>query len=136
MNNVFIEAFLGGMLIGLGAILLMLLNGRIAGISGILHGALTSFSIASLWRWAFIVGLVLAPLVASFGGFSLPASLPVDLTTLIVAGLIVGVGTKLGSGCTSGHGICGIGRLSKRSIVATMIFMSSAIVTVALTKFL
>lgn len=140
MNNLFVEAFIGGMLIGLGGILLMLLNGRIAGISGIVNGALSSFftkpALAqSWWRWAFILGLVIAPFMASMAGYQLPQSLPTDNMTLMIAGLIVGVGTQIGSGCTSGHGICGIGRLSKRSIVATMIFMLSAIVTVAITSF-
>lgn len=140
MNELFVEAFIGGMLIGLGAILLMLLNGRIAGISGIVNGALSSFftkpALAqSWWRWAFIGGLVMAPFIASIAGYQLPQSLPVDITTLSIAGLIVGVGTQIGAGCTSGHGICGIGRLSKRSIVATMIFMLSAIITVALVRF-
>ncbi|MCF2950003.1 YeeE/YedE family protein [Paraglaciecola aquimarina] len=134
MNNLYVEAFVGGMLIGLGAILLMLLNGRIAGISGIVNGALSGFSVQTFWRWAFILGLVVAPFVASITGFTLPTSLPVDTATLVIAGLIVGVGTQIGSGCTSGHGICGIGRLSKRSIVATMIFMGSAITTVAITN--
>ena len=146
MSNLFLQAFLGGMLIGLGAILLMLLNGRIAGISGILNGAFSSISTGSFsnfgpflshgwWRWAFLLGLVLAPFVASIAGYQLPTSLPTDNMTLMIAGLIVGVGTQIGSGCTSGHGICGIGRLSKRSIVATMIFMLSAIITVAITHF-
>ncbi len=130
----FIQAFIGGALIGLGAIVLMLLNGRVAGISGIINGAFSQFSKQGLWRWSFLVGLVAAPLLTAPFGYNLPTSLPINGITLVVAGLIVGIGTQLGSGCTSGHGICGIGRLSKRSIVATMVFMLSAFVTVAITQ--
>lgn len=129
----YIQGFLGGALIGLGAMVLMLLNGRVAGISGIIHGAVSQFSQQNFWRWAFICGLILAPFISAYFGIHLPTSMPIDATTLAIAGLVVGIGTQLGSGCTSGHGICGIGRLSKRSIVATMLFMLSAFVTVAIT---
>ncbi|MDU0354431.1 YeeE/YedE family protein [Paraglaciecola aquimarina] len=134
MEHNFVHAFIGGMLIGLGAVLLMLTNGRIAGISGIVNRAISSHSIAGLWRWGFILGLIVAPFVTSLWGFKLPESLPLDFFTLAISGLIVGIGTQIGSGCTSGHGICGIGRLSKRSIVATMTFMFSAMAVVTITR--
>lgn len=134
MTNIFIQAFLGGTLIGFGAVLLMITNGRIAGISGIVQGAVTSFSRTNGWRWAFLVGLVIAPILTAYMGFGLPDSLPVDTLTLSIAGFIVGAGTHIGSGCTSGHGICGIGRLSIRSIIATLTFMLVAILTVSVTR--
>jgi uncharacterized membrane protein YedE/YeeE len=134
MQHVFVQAFIGGTLIGLGAILLMLANGRVAGISGIVSTAISSFSRHDLWRWAFIVGLVVAPLITTLLGYSLPDNMPMDNLTLAAAGLVVGIGTQIGSGCTSGHGICGIGRLSKRSMVATVTFMLSAMLTVAFVK--
>lgn len=132
MESIYLQAFLGGLLIGAAALILMLFNGRIAGISGITHGAITSLAAAHWWRWLFLVGLIVAPLITALFGYGLPASIPVDLELLAIAGLIVGFGSHYGSGCTSGHGICGIGRLSKRSIVATCTFMLSAIVTVAI----
>ena len=132
MTELFVQAFIGGILIGCGAILLMITNGKIAGISGITHSVITSLSSENAWRWSFLVGLIVAPLVAAQFGFALPDSVPISVTVLAIAGFLVGVGTRIGSGCTSGHGICGIGRLSKRSIVATLTFMASAIVTVAI----
>lgn len=134
MESNFLQAFLGGMLIGLGAILLMWTNGRIAGVSGILHRALSDFAKSGLWRWAFILGLIVAPIMTSLVGYGLPEKIEVSIITLAIAGLLVGVGTQIGSGCTSGHGICGIGRLSKRSIIATITFMASAICTVAIIR--
>lgn len=136
MDTNFLYAFLGGALIGTGAIILMLTNGRIAGVSGIVSGAISSVNKIHLWRWGFILGLIFAPWLTAMFGFSLPSSLPTDNLTLAVAGLIVGVGTQIGAGCTSGHGICGIGRLSKRSIVATATFMSVAIMTVSIIRHL
>lgn len=135
-EHIFIQAFIGGMLIGAGAVTLMLFNGRIAGISGIAYGALSNFNTEGLWRWAFILGLIIAPLVTSLWGFTLPEVIPASLTTLAIAGLLVGFGTRLGSGCTSGHGICGLARLSKRSMVATFTFMASAIITVSVIRHL
>ncbi|MBA6222829.1 YeeE/YedE family protein [Colwellia sp. MB02u-18] len=131
MENIYIQALMGGGLIGVASLLLMLFNGRVAGVSGITHGAITSLAPANWWRWLFLVGLIIAPLITALFGYGLPTSMPVGLPQLAIAGLIVGVGTHYGSGCTSGHGICGIGRLSKRSLVATLTFMLSAIVTVA-----
>ncbi|MDY7575456.1 YeeE/YedE family protein [Actimicrobium sp. CCI2.3] len=113
----------GGVLIGIAAALLLFLNGRIAGISGILGGLMRPVRGDAGWRVAFVLGLVVAPLA-----WGLFAALPVvrieaGTATLIVAGLLVGLGTRYGSGCTSGHGVCGLSRLSPRSMVATAAFM-------------
>jgi uncharacterized membrane protein YedE/YeeE len=130
-----VSAAIGGALIGLSAVMLMLLTGRIAGISGIFGGLLDFRSEDKGWRIAFIAGLMLAPVVAGWIGYAMaPPQLPPGWTVIVAAGLLVGVGTRLGGGCTSGHGICGIARLSGRSIAATIIFMVTAIVTVALTR--
>ncbi|MFL9710081.1 YeeE/YedE family protein [Methylobacillus sp. Pita1] len=120
----------GGVLIGLAAALLLVMNGRIAGISGILGGLLKPSWRDSPWRICFLAGLLVAPWL-----YSLWAVLPVavvtsDIALLVPAGLLVGFGTRLGSGCTSGHGVCGLARLSPRSIVATMVFMAAAMLTV------
>lgn len=129
-----ISAAVGGALIGLSAVLLMLFNGRIAGVSGILGGLLGGSATDRFWRIAFIAGLIAAPLTAALVGYAVPRpQLPGNMITIAVAGLLVGFGTRLGSGCTSGHGICGISRLSPRSIAATGIFMIAAIIVVALT---
>lgn len=124
-----IPALLGGALIGLAAALLLLADGRIAGISGIFSGLLQG---KGGWRLSFLAGLSLAGVCGAVGA---PASLgrsPHSLAVLALAGLLVGVGTYFARGCTSGHGICGIGRFSKRSIVATLTFMLAGIATVAL----
>jgi hypothetical protein len=132
METIYLQALIGGILIGVAALILMLFNGRIAGISGITHSAITSLAPANWWRWLFLIGLITAPLITTLIGYGLPTSIPVGLPQLAIAGLLVGIGTHYGSGCTSGHGICGISRLSKRSVVATIIFMLSAIVTVSI----
>jgi uncharacterized membrane protein YedE/YeeE len=130
-----VSAGIGGGLIGLSAVLLMLLTGRIAGISGIFAGCLGFETSDKGWRVAFIAGLILAPLIASWIGYAMPSpQMPASWAVVIAAGLLVGFGTRLGGGCTSGHGICGIARLSGRSIVATAIFMLMAVVVVALTR--
>lgn len=126
----------GGVLIGLAAAMLLLLNGKIAGISGILGGLLRPRAGDIGWRVAFIAGLVAAPLV-----YRLAAPLPVvqvDTGTggLVVAGLLVGLGTRYGSGCTSGHGVCGLSRMSPRSLVATAAFMAAGFVTVGVARHL
>jgi uncharacterized membrane protein YedE/YeeE len=123
-------SLIGGMLIGAAAALLIVFNGRIAGISGILGGLLRPAKGDMLWRLAFLGGMLAAPLV-----YGLAAQLPevkVDASagTLVIAGLLVGLGTRYGSGCTSGHGVCGIARLSPRSVVATAAFMASGFATV------
>jgi len=126
-----ISALIGGALIGLAAALLLLLNGRIAGISGIVGDILRSSGNDRGWRVAFVAGLVAGPLVYQLiAGHLVPVTIDANLALLVIGGLLVGFGTNLGSGCTSGHGVCGIARLSPRSIAATMIFMAAGGVTV------
>lgn len=128
---------LGGALIGLSAVLLLWLNGRIAGISGILGGILRSNVPGERsWRLAFICGLVIGAALFALtrGGFVV--RLQAEGPMLILAGLLVGFGTRVGSGCTSGHGVCGLARRSPRSLVATMSFMVAAAITVFLTRHL
>ena len=124
----------GGMLIGLAAAMLILLNGRIAGISGVVGGLLRAARADRPWRIAFIAGLLLAaPLWRLFA--ALPPSPPiVTSATLVLAGLLVGIGTRYGGGCTSGHGVCGLARRSPRSLTATGIFMAAGAVTVAVLR--
>ena len=130
-----ISAAIGGALIGLSAVLLMRLNGRIAGITGIFAGLIELQSTEWAWRAGFIVGLLAAPLSAVLIGYTVPVpQMPPSLAVITVAGLLVGFGTRLSNGCTSGHGICGIARLSPRSITATGIFMIAAMIVVALTR--
>ncbi|MHA7872652.1 MAG: YeeE/YedE family protein [Hyphococcus sp.] len=127
------SAAIGGMLIGLAAVLFMAFNGRVAGISGIVAGVLTPVRGDWLWRAAFIAGLFLAPFFVWLASADKPVvafSHPIWLTAL--GGLAVGFGARLGGGCTSGHGVCGMARLSRRSIAATATFMASAIATVFL----
>lgn len=130
-------ALAGGIIIGLSTILLMAVNGRLAGISGIISNVLPWKSYESGWRLAFVAGLLLAGF-----GWQLFAPLPtinLDVAnngTLILAGLLVGFGTSLSSGCTSGHGVCGLSRLSGRSLVATLSFMLAAVITVYITRHL
>jgi uncharacterized membrane protein YedE/YeeE len=126
-----VAALIGGALIGLSAVLLMLSLGRIAGISGILAGCLTLADADKAWRLWFLAGLVAAPLVGSWIGLpTVQPVMPSNWTLVIVAGALVGFGTRYGGGCTSGHGVCGIARLSPRSMVATVVFMAVAIVVV------
>jgi uncharacterized membrane protein YedE/YeeE len=118
-----LPSLMGGILIGIAAAILALCNGRIAGISGILGGLLRPRSNEVAWRVAFISGLILAPLLYRFLS-DLPAvEIEANGSTIVVAGLLVGLGTRYGAGCTSGHGICGLSRLSPRSAVATVAFM-------------
>jgi uncharacterized membrane protein YedE/YeeE len=129
-----ISALLGGALIGLASALLMIATGRIAGISGIL-GGLTLATGDKVWRFAFVLGLILAPFASGFLGYPLPTPrMPDNWVIVVIAGLLVGFGARLGGGCTSGHGVCGIVRLSPRSTVATAIFMATAIVVVFVTR--
>jgi hypothetical protein len=130
-----ISALIGGGLIGLASTLFMLLNGRIAGISGILGGALTMSTGDKIWRLSFIAGLVAAPIIIGLFGYPLPEpQMPTSWLLIVAAGVLVGFGARYGGGCTSGHGVCGIARLSARSIVATGIFIFSAIVVVAIMR--
>ncbi|MGO4525830.1 YeeE/YedE family protein [Microvirga sp. 2MCAF35] len=129
------SALIGGLLIGTSAALFLVLNGRVAGISGILGGLIPPERGHVGWRLAFLVGMfVSAPVYVMAGGTLPPVELHASLPLLIVAGLIVGFGTRLGAGCTSGHGVCGIGRGSSRSIVATLVFMATAVTTVFLAR--
>lgn len=129
------SAAIGGALIGLSAVILMLSTGRIAGISGIFSGLLNVRSEDKGWRIAFLAGLILAPVIAGLIGYGMsPPDLPSNWAVIVVAGLLVGFGTRLGGGCTSGHGICGIAGLSPRSVAATVVFMVTAIATVAITR--
>lgn len=127
-------ALLGGALIGLAAVILMLFNGRIAGMTVIFGGILTPQALDSRWKIAFLAGSIIAPMVAVGFGAEFGFFAPVTGLALALGGLIVGVGVTYGSGCTSGHGVCGIARLSPRSIVATIVFMISTGVTVALIR--
>jgi uncharacterized membrane protein YedE/YeeE len=127
-------ALIGGALIGLSALASAWFNGRIAGISGILGGLLRPVKGDTAWRAAFVLGLLLAPWAWQLFS-ALPASqVSASQGTLVVAGLLVGVGTRYGSGCTSGHGVCGLSRLSVRSLVATLSFMAFGFATVYLTR--
>ena len=129
-------ALIGGALIGASAVMLMALLGRIAGVSGIVAGLLPPAAARDwAWRIAFIAGLICGPLVVmAFSGASPIGPPAVSMPMLLVAGLAVGAGTALGGGCTSGHGVCGMSRLSTRSIVATMVFMTTAALTVAVVR--
>lgn len=129
-----IAALIGGMLICLSATTLLAFNGRIAGISGIFSGVLQFRNIES-WRWLFIAGMLVGGLIYEYGVAPQPtpqsAFSPV---AMILGGFLVGVGTRMGNGCTSGHGVCGLGRLSLRSLAAVITFMATAILTVFLTR--
>ena len=131
-----LTALAGGVLIGIAASMFALLNGRIAGISGVLGGLLRPVKGDRAWRIAFVLGLVGAPAL-----YLLAAALPkpqidAGYGALILAGLLVGIGTRYGSGCTSGHGVCGLSRLSPRSLVATAAFMGAGFVTVFIARHL
>jgi uncharacterized protein len=129
------SALLGGALIGLASAMLMMLIGRIAGISGIVGGCLSLASGGKAWRFAFVAGLILAPLAGGLLGYSVPMpQMPASLA-IVCGGVLIGLGTRLGGGCTSGHGVCGVARLSMRSILATALFMIAAMAVVAITRF-
>lgn len=131
MNSIYFNAFLGGIIIGISTVILLLFSGRVAGNSGIIAGLFRLKKDNAFWKLFYVVGLL-------FGGIVyLKIQTPPDTVTfsvgpgiLVIAGLLVGFGTRLGSGCTSGHGICGMSRFSARSVIATCIFMASAIATV------
>lgn len=130
-----ISGLVGGLLIGLAVTLMLLLNGRIAGISGIVSGLLTLRLRDTPWRAAFVAGLVLGALAyiltaGGSGAVQVAASFP----AILIGGLLVGFGTRLGSGCTSGHGLCGMARFSRRSMIATAVFFGVAMLTVYLTS--
>ena len=130
-----ISALIGGALVGAAATLLMWLNGRVAGISGILGDFLDVSRGERGWRTAFLFGLIAAPFAAAAVGFPvIRPDMPKSWIVVVAAGALVGVGTRIAGGCTSGHGICGLARLSPRSIVATGVFMVTAIIVVAVVR--
>ena len=124
------SALAGGLLIGLASALFLILNGRIAGISGILGGLLHPVKGDVAWRVAFLLGLILAPVVYASVATAPVVEIDAGMAALLAAGLLVGVGTRYGSGCTSGHGVCGLSRGSPRSMVATAAFMLAGFLTV------
>ena len=124
----------GGILIGLAAAALLLLLGRIAGISGIVGGLLQPSKGDTSWRLAFVLGLLAAPTVYTLFQPLPEIEVSTDLPVLLAAGLLVGVGTRYGSGCTSGHGVCGLSRLSPRSLAATLVFMAAGFATVYMVR--
>ncbi|MFN0043106.1 MAG: YeeE/YedE family protein [Alphaproteobacteria bacterium] len=128
-------ALAGGALIGAAAVLLYWFNGRIAGVSGIASGLLRPTAGESAWRACFLVGLVIGAILAKAFGVAPPAlDVTGDVVALLAGGLLVGFGTRVGGGCTSGHGVCGLARLSRRSLVATLVFMAAAFATVYLVR--
>jgi uncharacterized membrane protein YedE/YeeE len=132
-----IGGLVGGVLIGLAAVLLLAFNGRIAGVSGILGGLITfGERNERLWRLAFLLGLIAGPALYRLFYGVLPLQIQADIPILAAAGLLVGLGTRIGSGCTSGHGVCGLARLSPRSLLATITFMILGMVTVYVAKHL
>ena len=128
------HALMGGALVGTAAALFVLLNGRIAGISGVLGGLLRPVKGDVAWRAAFVIGLIVAPLIYLLFGSPPKPRIDADFGALVLAGLLVGVGTRYGAGCTSGHGVCGLSRLSVRSLVATITFMAAGMATVFLMR--
>ena len=130
------SALAGGVFIGIAAAMFVLLNGRVAGISGILSGLLQPAKGDRAWRVAFILGLLAAPAAYLLAGPFPRPHIDVGWGALVLAGLLVGIGTRYGSGCTSGHGVCGLSRLSPRSLAATAAFMAAGFVTVFVTRHL
>ena len=128
------SASIGGAIIGIAAAGFALVNGRVAGISGIVGGLLKPSRGDIAWRAAFVVGLVAAPAIYTLARSLPPADFEAGYPVVAVAGLLVGIGTRYGSGCTSGHGVCGMSRLSPRSLVATLAFMAAGIATVFLVR--
>ena len=132
-----LPAFIGGMMIGAAALILLAFNGRIAGISGILGGIIRPAGRDVGWRIAFLAGLVAAPaLFHLIQGAKIEISITSSLPLLIIGGLLVGFGTSMGNGCTSGHGVCGLGRLSPRSLVLTLVFLIVAALTFYVTRYI
>jgi uncharacterized protein len=130
-----ISASIGGALIGLSAVVLMALNGRIAGISGVFSGAVFAERGDKIWRVMFVLGLIAAPALWTLTkGAEPPFEITNSAPFIIAGGLLVGFGTRLGSGCTSGHGVCGLSRLSPRSMASVALFMGAGMATVALAK--
>lgn len=132
--SLWLPALIGGALIGLSATLLLWLNGRIAGISGIAYGIADAVRGERAWRIAFVVGLLVAGGITMHVLPQVPPREGFSRALLVLAGLLVGVGTAMGSGCTSGHGVCGLARFSKRSFVAVLVFMATAFATVFIAR--
>ena len=132
MMNDYLMALIGGGLIGLASVILMASQGAIMGISGIVSRAISRPSNVTAWRLLFVAGVLIAPIIFTlFTSRAIPVDITSNMALLIVAGALVGFGTVVGNGCTSGHGICGLSRLSARSLVATLTFMLTAVITVA-----
>ena len=130
-----LTATIGGLLIGLSAVLLMGLNGRTAGVSGIMSGMLFGAANDRLWRILFVVGLILGPLVyTAVSGIQPNFEITSNWAFIVIGGLLVGFGTRLGSGCTSGHGVCGLARFSPRSLFSVVVFIATGIATVAISR--
>lgn len=127
-------SFLGGIIIGLAAAMLLLFNGRVAGISGILGNLLEPGLKEKSWQLWFILGMIVAPMLYRFSYMIPTMTISANWTTLIIAGLLVGIGTRFSGGCTSGHGVCGISRLSPRSIIATICFMAAGFIIVYIVR--
>ena len=128
-----LQVVIGGVMIGLASALLMATNGRIAGISSIVHRAFF-FRGKESWTIWFVLGLMLGPAVMLLTGWVTPPTVDIGWGSIIAGGLLVGMGTKIGSGCTSGHGVCGMGRFSARSVVAVVVFMFVGVMTVLLMR--
>jgi uncharacterized membrane protein YedE/YeeE len=129
-----VSALIGGVMIGLAAAAFALLNGRIAGVSGIVGGLLRPAPGDAAWRAAFVAGLVAAPWVYAAAARLPESTIDAAYPVVVIAGLLVGIGARYGSGCTSGHGVCGIARLSRRSLVATACFMAAGFATVYIAR--
>lgn len=129
------SALIGGVMIGGAAALFILFNGRIAGISGVLGGLLRARTGDRGWRVAFLAGLIAAPWLAYLSGYAVRVRIDAEVGTLIIAGLLVGLGTRYAGGCTSGHGVCGLSRLSPRSLAATVCFIGAGMLTVAAARY-
>ena len=125
-----IQSLIGGMMIGLSAVFLMALHGRVAGMTGILTGIIPPAASDWPWRAAFLAGAIVAPVIYLAAGGAIPFEVPVSTAALAIGGLLVGIGVHFGNGCPSGHGICGLARLSPRSLAAVLTFMLTAFVTV------
>ena len=125
-----IQSLIGGVLIGLSAVFLMALHGRVAGMTGILSGVIPPLAADWRWRAAFLAGAIAAPVIYLAAGGTIPFEVPVSTGALVFGGLLVGIGVHLGNGCPSGHGVCGLARLSPRSLAAVATFMLTAFVTV------
>ncbi|MBL1210117.1 YeeE/YedE thiosulfate transporter family protein [Geminocystis sp. GBBB08] len=130
IESSWINGLIGGIFIGISATVLLAFNGRIAGISGMINGAL-EFTFSQVWRWYFLGGMLLGGLIYEYL-LPLPNTPRYDfnLISMIIGGFLVGFGTRIGNGCTSGHGVCGLGRLSVRSLIAVISFLASGMITV------